>query len=380
MISSIVESITGQVFDSGMVFDHILKNCNMKKSWIVGCLLCVSWSVLATKPMDHVANYLDSYKEIAIDEMRRTGIPASIKLAQGMLESNWGRSTLAVSANNHFGIKCGGSWTGDEYYREDDDTNRKGDIIPSCFRVYSDARESYVAHSNFLADSRKKNRYGFLFDLPQEDYRAWAKGLRKAGYATDPKYPSKLISLIEKYDLDQYDIQLADVVEASKAMILKQNTSPTDREVVPKESYASSSLNVKDESMFGLKCWSPSQPVGVESLSRMLGVSAKDIIKYNDHISDQNQQIPASVPVFVEPKLKKYKGDVKTHTVLEGETIESISQKYGVQVTRLRFLNRIARSSTPVVGEIINLQSKNKSRVAAIRNKRPQIIASSLPN
>lgn len=139
-------------------------------------------------------SYIDTFKQVAIEEMNAIGIPASITLAQGILESGSGNSELAKYANNHFGIKCTSEWNGKTYFKDDD---AKDD----CFRVYRDARESFKDHSEFL----KRKRYSFLFELDKNDYKSWAKGLKEAGYATNPKYPELLINLIEKYQLNQYD-------------------------------------------------------------------------------------------------------------------------------------------------------------------------------
>ena len=152
-----------------------------------------------------VQDYIYTHKDIAIEEMHRTGIPASIKLAQGLLESNIGQSSLSKIGNNHFGIKCGNSWQGKEMYKEDDDYGANNQLTKSCFRVFESAYDSYVAHSEFLLNPRKSYRYGFLFSIPSHDYIAWAKGLKKAGYATDPHYAEKLISRIEDYALYQFD-------------------------------------------------------------------------------------------------------------------------------------------------------------------------------
>ena len=139
--------------------------------------------------------YIATYAEIAVSEMKKHEIPASITLAQGILESGMGTGRLAVEGNNHFGIKCHRDWKGKKIYHDDDE---KGE----CFRVYSDAAKSYRDHSLFLS---KRSRYAFLFKIKKGNYKAWAKGLKKAGYATDPKYPDKLISLIERFDLDKFD-------------------------------------------------------------------------------------------------------------------------------------------------------------------------------
>ncbi len=162
------------------------------------------------KAQEIVESYIEAFQYIAVSEMERTGIPASIKLAQGLLESNWGRSELSTFAHNHFGIKCGSSWEGKGYYKVDDDLDENGKLRESCFRVFESDEASYIAHSEFLLSNK---RYDFLFDYGSTDYKAWAKGLRKAGYATDPKYPSKLIGIIQKYQLSKFDYMASDELE-----------------------------------------------------------------------------------------------------------------------------------------------------------------------
>ena len=147
---------------------------------------------------DVVSGYVLQYKDIAMSNMKTYGIPASIILAQGILESGAGRGRLAENANNHFGIKCHADWLGDSVNHDDDSSQE-------CFRKYNRASESFKDHALFLTS---RGRYSALFELDKDDYKAWAKGLRKAGYATDPKYPDKLISYIERYDLAQYDAQV----------------------------------------------------------------------------------------------------------------------------------------------------------------------------
>lgn len=140
------------------------------------------------------ASYINRFKAIAIEEMNKYGIPASITLAQGLLESGTGNSDLARYANNHFGIKCNNGWQGKGYYKDDDEKNE-------CFRVYKNPEESFRDHSKFLL----RSRYADLFKLDKNDYRSWASGLKSDGYATNPHYPDLLISIIEKYQLDQFD-------------------------------------------------------------------------------------------------------------------------------------------------------------------------------
>lgn len=152
----------------------------------------------------YIANvsYIETYKDIAIAEMYRTGIPASITLAQGLHESQAGRSELAKKANNHFGMKCKSYWTGNTYYYKDDDYDKNNKLIESCFRNYDSALESYIDRSNFLVGN---NRYSVLFSYGKSDFESWANGLQNCGYATDKSYASKLIKLINEFKLYEYD-------------------------------------------------------------------------------------------------------------------------------------------------------------------------------
>ena len=149
-------------------------------------------------------NYIDQYKDLAVVEMYRSGIPASITLAQALHESSVGNSDLAIFANNHFGIKCKSYWTGKTFGHKDDDFDTNGILMKSCFRAYDSVLDSYIDHSNFLMQSA---HYGELFSIPKTDYKAWAHGLKKCGYATDPSYAEKLIDKIERYQLYLYDTQ-----------------------------------------------------------------------------------------------------------------------------------------------------------------------------
>ena len=174
---------------------------------------------------DLVNDYIFQFKGVAMNNMKNYGIPASIILAQGILESGAGRGRLAVNANNHFGIKCHKEWTGDSV-KQDDDAEQE------CFRKYNDPSESFKDHAVFLSG---RSRYAVLFELPKDDYKAWAKGLRAAGYATDPRYPEKLISYIERYNLYQYDNQVL-----GKEYVINENQTirpPAKKEVIDVDSY-----------------------------------------------------------------------------------------------------------------------------------------------
>ena len=169
---------------------------------IIGLICILLITGLPSKYEQERLDYIQQYKDLAIVEMHRTGIPASITLAQGLHESNAGKSPLAINANNHFGIKCKSYWNGQTYFHKDDDTDAFGRLTESCFRSYETAVESYVDHSNFLQQS---SHYAPLFDFEKTDFVSWAWGLKQCGYATDPNYAIKLIQLIHKYDLTVYD-------------------------------------------------------------------------------------------------------------------------------------------------------------------------------
>jgi len=173
---------------------------NWKLLSIVGFLICIlsTSNNLIAQP----TNYIEKYQKIAIREMHRSGIPASITLAQGILESSWGNGSLALKANNHFGIKCKSHWTGPSFYIEDDDF-KNGKLIKSCFRAYDNAEASYIDHTDFLIENP---RYQKLFSYDRTDYKKWAHGLKKCGYATDKKYAYKLINNIQKYNLSRFDL------------------------------------------------------------------------------------------------------------------------------------------------------------------------------
>ena len=168
----------------------------MKKTLFAILVVLLSALCMADTPQ---RSYIEKYSDLAVEEMYRAGVPASITLAQGLLESGNGLSELAVKGNNHFGIKCHNTWTGAKVYHDDD---RKGE----CFRKYDNPEESFRDHSDFL---RYRDRYKFLFDYEPTDYKSWAYGLKAAGYATDPKYPEKLIRLIEEHELYLYDTMQA---------------------------------------------------------------------------------------------------------------------------------------------------------------------------
>lgn len=276
--------------------------------------------------------YISRFKDIAISEMERTGIPASIKLAQGLIESNAGRSDLARIAHNHFGIKCGGDWHGRTYHKKDDDY-RNGRLIKSCFRSYENAEESYIAHSEFLRDPDKAYRYGFLFRLDPTDYRSWAFGLLKAGYATNPRYAGLLIKVIEQYKLYRFDLPQSDF------------------ELVMEENYVPHILTINDVDYVIAEAGD--SPL---SLSMDFDVSINKILKYNEHLYDKNQKLDAGTRVFLQRKRRGYRGKKKFHYVKPGETMFAISQGYGIRLKNLYRKNKMEMGTEPAIGERVKLR------------------------
>ena len=297
--------------------------------------------------------YVDKFQHIAISEMERTGVPASIKLAQGILESNAGRSTLARKANNHFGIKCGSRWNGKKYYQKDDDY-KKGKLVKSCFRGYKDASYSYLAHSDFLLDNK---RYGDLFKLEPTNYKKWAKGLKKAGYATSKTYDKKLIRIIEEYQLNKFDNMVSsDVVAKAKTQTKNQ----------------SDIFYINDAKMTFVE-----QGETVADIAKRTKTNSSRILKYNELITSTNELLTADTKVFLQEKRKNFRGKEKVHIVKTGETMYAISQIYGLRLTELYKKNNMTYGKQPAIGESIRVRGKNKKtpklRKAETNNPPPPV-------
>lgn len=304
----------------------------MNKIFVIVFVLGIS----TLSAQDFVRHYMDKYKDISIEEMNKTGIPASIKLAQGMLESNWGRSFLATEANNHFGIKCGSSWNGDTIGREDDDYIGNK-LVKSCFRSYSYVEESFYDHSRFIITG---SRYQFLFDFPVTDYKSWAEGLSQAGYATDPQYAGKLIGIIEKYGLYEYDLYY----------------SPIDMDYVQAVLLNLDEMNYTISYINGCKVVIAKKGDTPVSISKSVGVLAEDILKYNDNIRRKYQLFNEGDFVFMENKKDEYAGFETEYIASAGETLVSVSQKFGVELKYLSRLNGIRRTKSLMEGETIKLK------------------------
>ncbi|NNF35931.1 MAG: LysM peptidoglycan-binding domain-containing protein [Saprospiraceae bacterium] len=315
----------------------------------------------------HADEYINRYKEIAISEMQRTGIPASIKLAQGLLESNWGRSELARKANNHFGIKCGGKWNGDGFYIEDDDRDKKGKIIPSCFRVFDSAMESYIAHSEFLTTEDKVGRYSFLFQYSSNDYKSWARGLKKAGYATDRKYSGKLINIIERYELYEYDFYSPEdqngKIIASVSESKNKPKSSRLRKSSQNQSYRSG--NYDFSTINGVRMTTAIGGETLEELALRTGADVEELMKHNEEFGYRTKLMEPGEIVFFSRKKRSYKGEVEFHAMADGETMFEIAQKYGIKLANLYAKNKMPKGAEPLPGQNIYVSK------TAPKGKRP---------
>lgn len=364
--------------------------------------------------------YIEDFKIIAIEEMHRMGVPASIKLAQAMLESDYGNSRLANQGKNHFGIKCKAEWTGEKIYHTDDAPDE-------CFRKYHTVYDSYLDHSEFLRFHRL-NYYDHLFSLDKTDYKGWAHGLKKAGYATNPRYADLLIGLIERYRLHEYDSAVISLLDGNGPPVIiygsdsnaasisflnyqkratKQNpllastdtpvnkSNVTFRDNRPSKEKAKVNTKLETTLVGGIEPNKSESPVmvmeemaeetvkekPVSPLYQQLVVNGKQAItsnvplmpafvshtyqvplsklyNYNDLLV--GQKFKPNTPIFFQKK--KGKSEIKAeHIVMEGETMHDIAQKYGVKLIKLYRRNKMPLNSNPIVGEVVRLQKKVKA-------------------
>jgi LysM repeat protein len=308
-------------------------------------------------------NYIEKYKKVSIREMERAGIPASIKLAQALLESNAGKSDLARKANNHFGIKCGGDWSGKTYEKEDDDYDEFGNIQKSCFRKYKDVEDSYIAHSEFLRDPRKANRYGFLFRLPSTDYKRWARGLRTSGYATGANYDEKLIRIIETYKLYELDQVSGDLF-------------PEGRPDRPEDAIAGLDLRRVND----VKVVFATNKITVQDISIKTEISKSRLARYNENLPPENDTLAEGYRIYLQPKRCRNRGKRTWHYVKEGETMFDISQLYAIRLSKLYSRNRLPDDAQPQPDQRIKLKGwkiKEGERPRLISEPKP---TATMPN
>ncbi|HIR73544.1 MAG TPA: glucosaminidase domain-containing protein [Candidatus Coprenecus pullicola] len=292
--------------------------------------------------------YIDKYKETAMEAMRTHGIPASITLAQGCLESGDGNSDLAVKANNHFGIKCHNDWKGQTYYKKDDDPGK------SCFRKYRNASESFKDHSDFL---RYRDRYAFLFDLEITDYKGWCYGLKKAGYATDPQYAERLIKIIEDYRLYRFDREM--YTKAGKNSNLLP-PSPNELMKVMELNPARNSLLYKysrNRTIYvrnGVPYILAGSMDTYESIAEEYNLFTKELLRYND-LRKPKELVPGTV-VYLQKKKARAQRHMEIHIAVEGDTYYDVAQRYGVRMKRLFKYNGYKEGDILHVGDEIFLR------------------------
>ncbi len=297
----------------------------MNSRRIVFLLIIVLFSLGATT--EQTRQYIEKYSGLAVKEMRRTGVPASITLAQGILESDSGLSTLATKGNNHFGIKCHNDWRG-RTMRLNDDARQE------CFRVYRNVEASFQDHSDFL---RSNDRYKSLFDLNPTDYKGWARGLRKAGYATDPSYANKLISIIERYGLQLYDQGI--VVEVETPLQVE-----TPREVAPaevKHRYRESvkvSLSRPVFEQNGVPFIYAQEGETYRYIASANGLFLYELLGFND-LEYEEELEPGTMVYLARKKARGARGTSKYVVGRDGETLRAISQRFGIRLASLKKMN-----------------------------------------
>ncbi len=336
----------------------------MKKHKLLLAILFASISnLIFAQSSDVVRKYIDTYRNLAIAEEMRTGVPAAITLAQGIHETSAGTSDLVLASNNHFGIKCKGNWTGATVSHDDD---AKGE----CFRKYDDPKDSYKDHSDFL---KTRPNYTSLFQLDPSDYKAWAYGLKKAGYATNPKYPQILIKIIEDYNLQQYTLLALDGkfpddggavyasdVKTESSDENKASEPAVQKAVVKTYNYPSGIFKINETSVVFVKKGTAFLKVATDN-----NISLSRLFEFNDmkpvDIAANDQLI------YLQRKRKT--GAEEFHIVQEGETVYDIAQAEGIRLESLLEYNLLKGGVQPAVGEKLNLKWKasGSPRLAQIR-------------
>jgi LysM repeat protein len=313
------------------------------------------------QPSTDVIDYINNYKKLAMDEMERTGVPASITLAQGIHETYAGKSELVLKSNNHFGIKCKDYWTGKKVYHDDD---ARGE----CFRKYDDPALSYRDHSDFL---KAGQRYAFLFKLDPEDYKSWALGLKKAGYATNPKYGPIIIKLIEEYNLQQYTlIALGKMAPEEEVLAVNPKPStniPADisafvkqqeplQEIPPPPAinYPSGEFTINNTKVIYAK-----QGTSLLAIAQEHDIPLSKLLEYND--MENEEVLIKNQLIYLQRKRRT--GSNEVHIVANGETLHDISQAEAIRLENLLEYNKLHKSVQPAVGEKLYLQAMSREKL-----------------
>lgn len=345
----------------------------LRKTYII-LLLCFATVFVSAQRSQVILQYIEKYKEIAIKEMQRTGVPAAITLAQGILESKSGQSDLVMRSQNHFGIKCKNDWMGGKVYHDDDE---KGE----CFRSYASAEESYKDHSDFL---KSRKHYAFLFKLDPTDYEGWAKGLKKAGYATNPAYPQRLMKLIQEYDLQQYTLIALQNNQQREDELFAMNGQPQAKIVAVVAADTVSDINNNQQLVFPTASKSPklTYPAGIFYINGVKALYAKEgtsllWIANQYHLSLQKligiNELHGSTDILAKDQViylsrKARKGSNDFYISTGKETIEEIAHKEAVLTDAVIQYNKLKKGDIPAAGEKIYLKpnSASKPKLAAL--------------
>ncbi len=313
-----------------------------------------------------VEEYIEQFKGIAMDEMKRSGVPASITLAQGILESESGNSELVKKSNNHFGIKCKSSWAGESVSHDDDATGE-------CFRAYTNADESYRDHSDFL---RMNKRYSALFGLDQDDYAGWAKGLKKAGYATNPRYPDLLVKYIEQYNLQQYSLAVLnklpdmDLVKQEPGLDIDLPMEITnDGKLAEQTDNTTQSESSRLSSINKIKCVFVNKGTSLLVVANKYNINLNKLMEFNDLTEDGI--VEKDQYLFLHKKSKI--GEIEFHIVQPGESLFDIAQKHGIQMKYLLEYNGLQGGSKLKPNSKLFLQPGLNLATQKIMDKKPTV-------
>lgn len=320
----------------------------MKKliGMVLGVMLCVSLPGQRSREISR-EEYIETYASLAMREMARVGIPASIKLAQGCLESGNGNSRLAVVANNHFGIKCH-EWDGQKIYHDDDRRNE-------CFRVYASPYESFMDHSFFLTT---RNRYAALFELDEDDYKGWARELKRSGYATARNYDHLLIKIIEENELYRYDRLVLSGEFAEGDWDDLPAAPPSDRRRTAGSAAGYAREIMQNNNIDYVRAEPGDTP---KSLRDELGLYKNEIYRYNE--LEEGARLEPGQIIYLQPKRRKAARGNEVHVVGKGETLYDISQKYGVKLKHIYRYNQLVEGREVPEGTRIYLRGKRKEPI-----------------
>ncbi|MCB0821464.1 MAG: glucosaminidase domain-containing protein [Bacteroidales bacterium] len=316
----------------------------VKSAFIFLIVTVIFFTAEAQNPSSKITKeeYIEMYREIAVQEMNLYHIPASITLAQGILESAYGNSTLAKKANNHFGIKCHKGWNGKTYHMDDDARDE-------CFRVYRDPEESFKDHSIFLST---RDRYSFLFDLEITDYKGWAKGLKRAGYATNPKYPQLLIDIIEEFRLYEFDkLYQKDAYSLNRPKPLPQ----PNEDINAKEDFQPVTVSANNRQVYennGVKFIYARNGDTFYKIADDFNIYTWQVYRYNN--MKKKDKIDEGQVLYLERKRNNAKEEY--HVVKPGEDLYSISQRYAVKLNRLCKYNTLDKDAELFPGQRIKLK------------------------